>query len=79
MDVKRMKKTLKKSKEVSIENLKSNIQHPASPFFHPKSKILLLLLATDHDSFDYKMIEKETKLIIDTRGKINNSEKVVKA
>jgi len=25
------------------------------------------------------MIEKEVKLIIDTRGKINNSEKVVKA
>ncbi|MCH7613782.1 MAG: nucleotide sugar dehydrogenase [Candidatus Marinimicrobia bacterium] len=38
-----------------------------------------LVLSTDHDSFDYKMIEKEAKLIIDTRGKINDSEKVIKA
>ena len=29
----------------------------------------LVLLATDHDSFDYDLIEKESKIIIDTRGR----------
>jgi len=29
----------------------------------------LVLLATDHDSFDYNLIEKTAKLIVDTRGK----------
>ena len=29
----------------------------------------LILLATDHDEFDYKLIEKESKLILDTRGR----------
>jgi len=28
-----------------------------------------LLLATDHDKFDYEMIKKHAKLIIDSRGK----------
>jgi len=39
----------------------------------------LVLLATDHDDFDYNLIEKEAKLIVDTRGRFKNSEKVVKA
>ena len=39
----------------------------------------IVLLATDHDDFDYNLIERESKLIIDTRGKINNAEKVIKA
>jgi len=29
----------------------------------------LVLLATDHDKFDYEMIEKHARLIIDTRGR----------
>lgn len=29
----------------------------------------LVLLATDHDKFDYAMIEKHAKLIVDTRGR----------
>jgi len=29
----------------------------------------LVLLATDHDRFDYEMIEKHAKLIVDTRGR----------
>lgn len=28
-----------------------------------------IVLSTDHDNFDYEMIEKEAKLIIDTRGR----------
>ena len=32
-----------------------------------------LLLATDHDKFDYKMIKKYAKLIIDSRGKYPES------
>ena len=39
----------------------------------------LAILATDHDDFDYKLIEKESKLIIDTRGKFKVSKKVIKA
>jgi UDP-N-acetyl-D-glucosamine dehydrogenase len=40
----------------------------------------LVLLATDHDNFDYDLIEKESPIIIDTRGKFSNSvEKVIKA
>jgi len=33
----------------------------------------LAILATDHDDFDYKLIEKESKLIVDTRGKFKVS------
>jgi len=39
----------------------------------------LVLLATDHDDFDYNLIQKEAKLIIDTRGRFKNSAKVIKA
>jgi UDP-N-acetyl-D-glucosamine dehydrogenase len=40
----------------------------------------LVLLATDHDDFDYDLIEKESPVIIDTRGKFFNSiDKVIKA
>ena len=39
----------------------------------------LVLLATDHDSFDYDLIGKESKIIIDTRGRFQKSEKVLKA
>ena len=35
----------------------------------------LVLLATDHDDFDYELIEKESKIIIDTRGKFLNDNK----
>ena len=39
----------------------------------------LVLLSTDHDDFDYKLIEKESILIVDTRGRFEKSEKVIKA
>ncbi len=39
----------------------------------------LVLIATDHDTFDYDLIEKESPLIIDTRGRLNKSNKVFKA
>ena len=32
-----------------------------------------LLLATDHDKFDYEMIKKHARLIIDSRGKYSES------
>ncbi len=32
----------------------------------------LVLLATDHDEFDYDLIKKNSKMIIDTRGRFNN-------
>jgi len=39
----------------------------------------LVILATDHDVFDYKLIEKESMLIVDTPGKFKISKKVIKA
>ena len=39
-----------------------------------------VVLATDHDSFDYKLIEEHSKLIIDTRGRFSfNTANVIKA
>ena len=40
----------------------------------------LILLATDHDDYDYDLILKEGKLIVDTRGRFNyDNDKIVKA
>jgi len=39
----------------------------------------LVLVATDHDDIDYDLIIKNSKSLIDTRGKFNLSEKVVRA
>ena len=39
----------------------------------------LVLIATDHDDIDYSLIIKNSKSIIDTRGKFNPSEKVMRA
>ena len=39
----------------------------------------LVLLATDHDDFDYDLIEKESQLLVDTRGQYKSSEKIIKA
>ena len=38
-----------------------------------------VMFSTDHNAFDYKMIEKEAKLIVDTRGKFKQSSKVFPA
>ena len=37
----------------------------------------LVLLTTDHDVFDYDLIENEAKLIVDSRGKFKKSNKVI--
>ena len=39
----------------------------------------LVLLATDHDDFDYSLILEKAKLIVDTRGRFPYSPKVIKA
>ena len=39
----------------------------------------LVVLSTDHDNFDYKLIAKEAKLIVDTREKFKQSSKVLPA
>ena len=39
----------------------------------------LVVLSTDHDSFDYGLIEKEAKLIVDTRGRLSSAKNVLKA
>lgn len=40
-----------------------------------------ILLATDHDTFDYEMLEKYSAIIVDTRGRFRslNSSKIIKA
>ena len=38
----------------------------------------LIVLITDHDDFDYNLISREAKLIVDTRGRFNKSNNVIK-
>jgi len=38
-----------------------------------------VLLLTDHDIFPYEMIRKNSRLIIDTRGRFKSSENIIKA
>jgi len=39
----------------------------------------LIILATDHDEFDYDLIEKKSKIIIDTRGRFKQSTHIIRA
>ena len=39
----------------------------------------LIILATDHDEFDYQLILNHSKLIVDTRGRLKQSPNVIKA
>lgn len=39
----------------------------------------VVLLSTDHDSFDYKLIKKEAKLIIDSRGRFKTTTNIFPA
>jgi UDP-N-acetyl-D-glucosamine dehydrogenase len=39
----------------------------------------LILLATDHEAFDYDFINKEARIIVDTRGIFKKSDKVFRA
>jgi len=43
-------------------------------------KFDLVILATNHDAFDYKLIKEESKLIVDTRGVFQGNDlKIIKA
>ena len=56
-------------------DLKSVVLTPES-----LSQFDCVLIATDHDKFDYDMIEKNAKLIVDSRGRYRHiSPKIVKA
>ena len=50
-----------KSVEITAQNIKS---------------FNAIVLSTDHDAFDYELIFKESKLIIDTRGRYNPTSKI---
>jgi len=39
----------------------------------------IVILLTDHDNFDYKLIQKHAKLIVDTRGRLINNGNTFKA
>ena len=43
------------------------------------SQFDLVVLATDHDSFDYSMILDKSNLIVDTRGRFKTGSKVIRA
>lgn len=38
-----------------------------------------VIIATDHDSFDYPLLLKHSKIVIDTRGRFSTSSKVIRA
>ena len=39
----------------------------------------VVLLATDHDCFDYELIQKHSQLLIDTRGRFAPEAQIVRA
>ena len=39
----------------------------------------LVLIATDHDDFDYNLIQKNAKIVVDTRGRLSNFSNVISA
>ena len=39
----------------------------------------LVILSTDHDFFNYELIQKHSKMIIDSRGRFNLSDKIYRA
>ena len=43
------------------------------------SKYDMVILVTDHDIFDYDLIKKNSKMIIDTRGRFNNKKNIIRA
>jgi len=55
-------------------NLKNKIIKPSS-----LKAYAAVILVTDHDNFDYKLIKKYSNIIIDTRGKFKNSKNIYRA
>lgn len=58
------------------------IKHSLQSMVIEKSSINsfdIVLLVTDHDSFDYELIFDSSKLIVDTRGRFLISDKVIRA
>ena len=53
-----------KSSEINVNNIKSQD---------------CIILITDHDIYEYKLISKHSKLIVDTRGRFSKSENIIKA
>ena len=39
----------------------------------------VVVLITDHDIFDYELIQKNAKIIVDTRGRFNKNKNIIKA
>ena len=38
-----------------------------------------VLLATDHDGFDYSLLERNAKIFVDTRGRLKSSRNIILA
>ena len=55
-------------------NLKNKIIKPSS-----LKAYAAVILVTDHDNFNYKLIKKYSNIIIDTRGKFKNSKNIYRA
>ena len=39
----------------------------------------VVVIATDHDDFDYELIKENSNLIVDTRGRFDINEKIIRA
>ena len=59
----------------NFKNLKSIKRISSSKI----KKFDIVVLMTDHDVFDYKMLLKYSKIIIDCRGRYKINEKVIRA
>ena len=76
------KKNIKKIKVYDPHFKKTNIPKKINLIKKITSKNLstsdLVILITDHDTFNYKLIKKNAKKIIDCRGRFSVSEKVIR-
>ena len=48
-----------------------------SVYLKKLNKFDCVIIITDHDSIDYSIIENESKLIFDTRGRLKNNSNVI--
>ena len=76
------KKKIKKIKFYDPHFKKDNVPNGVNLLTKLASKNLsefdLVILLTDHDNFDYNFIDKNSKKIIDCRGKFSLSDKVIR-
>lgn len=67
-------------KSLNLDDIGINLQNSIELNPENISKYDLVIITTDHDNVDYKMIYKHAELILDVRGKfLQNNEKIIRA